>query len=373
MRIQTTKTDLLNTVIFSNRAVGQKASSFILSGIMLNAQKNLTVYSTDLETSIKSVMKAKVLEEGRVVVPARILINILKSLKESKIELELDKSTNQVKIMCENAHFTLNTLSLEEYPGFPEIKKENPFEINLNKFKNSVSKVQKAVSLDESRAILTGVLLEIEKGLLTMAATDSYRLALIKERIESISTDKPPLRVIVPARVLDSIIKGEYKSNNIEVNIEENQISFYLKGDNNKDNIIVSRLLSGNFPEYKQLVPSNLKHNIVVKKEKILDVVKRISSISQNNIPIKLTIEKGKISVSMDIKEIGSSSEDLEVSYGEKRMEIAFNPDFLIDGINIIDGENIILSIEEPLKPILLKPEKDKNLLYLLMPIRVSQ
>ncbi|MDP3011932.1 MAG: DNA polymerase III subunit beta, partial [Candidatus Hydromicrobium sp.] len=265
--------------------------------------------------------------------------------------------------------FTLNTLSLEEYPGFPEIKKENYIKINLNKFRNLVIKAQKAASLDEGRAILTGVLLEIEEGLLSMAATDSYRLSIVKENID---TGRPPTKVVIPSKVLDSIVKSEYKDSDIGINIEENQISFYLEGDNKKKNIIVSRLLSGKFPEYKQLIPKSLKHNIVINKEKMLDVVKRISSISQDNIPVKLTIDKGKITVSMSIREIGSSSEDFEVSYGEERIEIAFNPEFLMDGINIMDEKNIILSIEESLKPILIKSEKNKNLIYLLMPIRAS-
>ena len=158
----------------------------------------------------------------------------------------------------------------------------------------------------------------------------------------------------------------------LEIILEENQIVFFLKKEDKAKNIIVSRLLSGKFPEYKQLIPEKMKHNILVDKEKLLEVVKRISSISQDNIPIKIIIEKSKMTATMDIKEIGSSSEDFPVAYGEETIEIAFNPFFLIDGINMIDGKNIILSIEEPLKPIILKPEKEKDILYLLMPVRVS-
>ena len=172
--------------------------------------------------------------------------------------------------------------------------------------------------------------------------------------------------------MLDNIAKSEFKDGDIEINIEENQVSFYMEGDSKKKIIMVSRLLSGKFPEYKQLIPQNMKHDIIIDKEKILEVVKRISSISQDNIPIKVTIDKGKITISMNIREVGSSSEDFDVSYGEEKMEIAFNPEFLIDGINIMDDKNIIFSIEEPLKPILIKSEKNKNLIYLLMPIRVS-
>ncbi len=369
MKFQTTKSDLLNTILFASRAINPKTTSLILNGIMLEADDELVVYSTDLETSIKCIKQVKITEKGRAVVPAKVLINILKSLEESKIELELDETRNQMKIKCENANFTLNTLPVSEYPGFPEIKKDRLLKISMDKFKNLVVKAQKAASIDESRAILTGVFMEIKEGTLSMVATDSYRLSLVKEKIGGGASS---VGVVVPSKVLDSIAKGEFKGSDIEINIEDNQISFYLEGSEKEKDIIVSRLLSGKFPEYGQLLPDKTEHNIIVKKGKILDVVRRIASISQDNIPVKLTIEKGKIRVSMSVKEVGSSSEDFEVSYGVESIEIAFNPEFLIDGINIMEGSNVIFSINDPLKPILIKPEKSDSIIYLLMPIRVS-
>ena len=370
MKFQTTKNDLLNAVLTTNKAIGIRASSFVLSGVMLDVGKVLTLYSTDLETSIKCETKVKVIDEGKTAVPSRVLINILKSLEESKVELALDRDTNKVNITCGKAFFSLNTMSIEEYPDFPGIKKGNPLKIELKKFKNLLSKVQKAASIDESRGVLTGVLVEIEGDTLSMAATDSYRLALIKEKIGKAIQN---IKVVIPLKVLDSIVRSEYEKGDVEIYLEENQISFCLEEDKKGRNIIVSRLLSGKFPEYKQLVPKSLKHNIVIDKEKVLEVVKRISSISQDNIPVKLAFDKGKATVSMNIREVGSSSEDFDVSYGKERIEIAFNPEFLIDGINIIDDKSIVLSIEEPLKPILIQPEKNKEFIYLLMPVRVSQ
>ena len=204
---------------------------------------------------------------------------------------------------------------------------------------------------------------------MTLAATDSYRLATIKKELK---TKGKEIKIVVPSRVLDSITKNDFKQMDLEIILEENQIVFFLKKEGNVKNVVVSRLLSGKFPEYKQLIPEKMKHDILVDKEKMLEVVRRISSISQDNIPIKIIIDNGKMTAAMDIKEVGSSSEHFQVAYGEEAIEIAFNPFFLIDGINMIDGKNIILSIEEPLKPILIKSEKDKDLLYLLMPVRIS-
>ena len=369
MKIQTTRNDILNALLFANRAINPKTTSFILSGVMLEANEDFSIYSTDLETSVKSSIQAKVLEKGKVVVPAKIIINILRSLKESKIEIIYEKETNTLKIASQKTNFSLNTLSVTEYPEFPDIKESNKITLEAKKFKMLISKVLRAASIDESRAILTGVLIEITNNNLRMVATDSYRLALIEQKIEKNSGET---KVVVPARVLDSIQKSEYSEESLEMNIEENQLSLIIKKENESKDIIVSRLLSGKFPPYGQLMPTDLKHNIIVDKEKILEVVKRISSIAQDNIPIKIAIEKGKITVNMNIREVGSSSEDFEVSYGEERIDIAFNPDYLVDGINMMDGKKIILSIEEPLKPILIKPENDEDMLYLLMPIRVT-
>jgi DNA polymerase III subunit beta len=369
MKFHTTRGELLDLISFSSRAINPRTSAFILSGVLLEAEKKLTVFSTDLETSIKSTIDVKIEETGKAVVPAKVLINILKSLGETKIDIELKKETNQLQITGESAFFKLNTLSLEEFPSFPEIKEQKAIKINLEEFAGLVLKVQRAVSQDESRAILTGILMEIEDNNLTLVATDSYRLALVKKVLEK---ELNEIKIVVPSRVLEGITKNGFKNRELEIMLEEKQVIFYLKENREIKNVITSRLLSGKYPDYKQLIPEKTKHNILIEKEKILDVVRRISSISQDSIPIRIIIDKGKITAAMNIKEVGSSSESLGVAYGEERLETAFNPYYLMDGITMIDGKNIVLSIEEPLKPILIKPEKDGLLTYLLMPVRIS-
>jgi DNA polymerase-3 subunit beta len=369
MKIETTRDTLLNKILLVNRTITPKITTYVLSGIMLEADNNLNIHSTDLETSIKTFVKAKVLEKGKVIVPSKILVSVLKSFPEAKIKLEHLSATNELTITCQKAKFTLNTLSLEEYPQFPTIKKQNFFKIDLKDFRYLISKVQKASSTDESRIILTGVLIEVNKGNMKMVATDSYRLSIVEKEIKFKGT---PLKVVIPARVLDSILKSDYLEGEIDINIEENQVSFELNREKELKTTIVTRLLSGKFPDYEKLIPSDFKHSIIVNREKIMEVIRRVSSIEQDNIPIKLDIGEGKISVSMNIREVGRSSEDFKVAYAEEKIPIAFNPGFLIDGIDIIGGKNIIFCIVEPLKPILIKPEKGDSLIYLLMPIRIS-
>jgi DNA polymerase-3 subunit beta len=172
--------------------------------------------------------------------------------------------------------------------------------------------------------------------------------------------------------VLDSIIKSDFNGKAMDINIEESQISFILKDNEDSGTTVISRLLSGKFPEYKQLIPKDYSHNIILSKEKVLEVIRRISSIAQDNIPVKLELSNGKMAASMNIKEVGSSNEEFEVSYGENNIDIAFNPVYFIDGVSMVEHENLLFSIEESLKPVLIRNVNDESYLYLLMPIRIS-
>ncbi len=392
MKIQTTRDHLLNKLIFISRALSTKISNFILNGIMLEAQKDiLSIYGTDLETNIKCSLNVNVLKEGRVVVPLKILINVLRSFPEAKVEIEFLPDSSELSLTCQKANFRLNTFSLEEFPQFPEIKINKVNNVEYKIFKNLILKVQKSRSTDESRIMLTGILVEINNNLLKMVATDSYRLALAQSQLsnEYLKDLKEPIKVVVPERVLDTIAKSDIKSNEVGISLEESQIAFFLSEkeenkpqENKEDNkseikteyntLVVSRLLSGKFPDYEKLIPLEFKHSVVINRDSMLEVIKRVSSISQDNIPIKLEFEQGKLIVSMNIRETGSAFEELNVSYGEERLQIAFNPSFLIDGLTIMDEENLIFNIVDSLKPVLLKQEKNEDILYLLMPIRIS-
>lgn len=380
MKFEITKNELLNKLNFASRVTTSKSLISALSGILIEADDMLYIYSTDLETSIKSSLKAKIIEKGRAVVPAKIFINVLRNFPEAKVSVELDINTNQLKVMCEKSVFNLNTFAIDEYPEFPTTTEKTRFNISFDLFKKLLNKVIKSASGEESRAILTGILMEVDSSSLDdeesqasnyikLIGTDSYRLAFIEEKIDY---EGSPIKVVVPNKVLDNIIKSDYTGKTTEINIEDSQISFLLKNEDETQTLIISRLLSGKFPEYKQLIPKEFKHNIILEKNKINEVIKRISSISQDSIPIKIEMADGKMSVSMNIKEIGSSSEEISIAYAEDKIEIAFNPYFLLEGINLLDEEKLIFSVEEPLKPVLLRNIKAKNLIYLLMPIRIS-
>jgi len=381
MKFQSTRNDLLNKLNFASKIATSKSLISALSGILLEASDKLYIYSTDLETSIKSSINANIIEQGRAVVPAKVFISILRNFPESKINVELDINTNQLKVQCDMSIFYLNTFAIDEYPEFPRTSDKIKFSIDFNIFKKLSSKTIKAASGEDSRAILTGVLIEIEKressdpssqiksSYIKMVGTDSYRLSYVEEKIDY-SGD--PIKVVVPSKVLDSIIKSDFSGKIMDINIEESQISFTLKDSEDSQTMVISRLLSGKFPEYSQLIPKEFKHNIILNKEKVLEVIRRISSIAQDNIPVKIELVNGKMMASMNIKEVGSSSEEFEISYGDEQIDIAFNPSYFIDGVSMIESESLLFSIEESLKPVLIKHVDSGSFLYLLMPIRIS-
>ena len=381
MKFQSTRNDLLNKLNFASRIATSKSLISALSGVMIEASDKLYIYSTDLETSIKSSINANIIEQGRVVVPAKVFINILKNFSESKIDVELDINTSQLRVRCDKSIFSLNTFAIDEYPEFPVISEKTKFSLDFDIFKKLAARAIKAASGEDSRAILTGVLIEIGKkeinaendkessNFIKMVGTDSYRLSCVEEKIDYYGE---PIKVVVPSKVLDSIIKSDFNGKIMDINIEESQISFSLKDNEETGTVVISRLLSGKFPEYKQLIPKNFSHNIILNKEKILEVTRRISSIAQDNIPVKIELSSGKMTASMNIKEVGSSSEEFEISYGEENIDIAFNPVYFIDGVSMIEGENLLFSIEESLKPVLIRHVSEEGYLYLLMPLRIS-
>lgn len=381
MKFQSTRNDLLNKLNFASKIATSKSLISALSGVMLEANDKLYIYSTDLETSIKSNINANIIEQGRAVVPAKVFISILRNFPESKIDVELDINTNQLKVRCDKSIFSLNTFAIDEYPEFPRTSEKTKFLIDFDIFKKLAVKAIRAASGEDSRAILTGVLIEIEKkensiedqqsssNFIKMVGTDSYRLSCVEEKIEY---QGEPIKVVVPSKVLDNIIKSDFNGKTMDVNIEESQISFTLKDNEESNTTVISRLLSGKFPEYKQLIPKDFSHNIILNKDKVLEVIRRISSIAQDNIPVKLELSKGKMTASMNIKEVGSSNEDFEISYGEENIDIAFNPVYFIDGVSMVEQENLLFSIEETLKPVLIRHVNDNSYLYLLMPIRIS-
>lgn len=367
MKITLTQTELNNALNIVQKAVASKNILPILSGILFQINNGyLDLYSTDLEMSINCRLQINSDDSGNeaVVMPAKLISDIIKNLPDSKIDLVVDGNSNGVKLYCGQSSFEIKTLSAEDFPGFPEQQAQKTVLISSKNLSEIVRQVIKAASRDETRPILCGILTIIENKKLKMITTDSYRLAI--REMESDIDINEEIKIIIPARCMDEIAKiaGDL---DIEIGPSKNQVYFKVGGVT-----IVSRLIEGNYPNYQQLLPDNYEVRVKLEKEKLISSIKRVALLAQNNNLIKIKIMKDKVQLSAGVADVGSAVEDVDAVVDGEGMEIAFNAQYVIDGLNSIIEDEVYLDLNNPLRPGILRPVKMQDFLYLIMPIRIG-
>lgn len=366
MRIKCARNDLMEAIQIVQRAVSPRSTLPILTGILFDSNNNiLTLTSTDLEISIRVELEVNIEEKGALVIPARLISDIIRNLPEAVVEINT-VSEGKLTIVCEHAKFDIKILSPEDYPRFPEVSEGAMVEVDIKLFKEAIKQVSKAVSHDETRPILTGVLIMFSKKNLKMVATDSYRLAVKEINTHSELEDK--VRIIVPARALEELFKILPEGQgSLKIIINENQVIFQFD-----KTTFASRLIEGQFPSYQQLLPEEQEIRLELNKQVFIDAVKRVSLLALNNTPIKLNNSGRRMKVYAVNQEIGEAVEEIDLINEGAEIEIAFNAQFLLDGLSSLDGEEVTLELTSNVKPGLLKPKDGKDYLYLIMPVRVS-
>jgi len=366
MKIKALRSSFLEGVQIANRAISQRSLLPILSGILIESDKNMNLCATDLETTVFTKVDSKVERKGKTVIPSRLILDILRNLPEATVEMELIPDESRVTIKCEKSTFNLNALPAKDFPTPPSILEKNKCSLSFNSFKEAINSVIKAASTDETRPMLTGVLMEIEKNTLKMVSTDSYRLALRKLKIKKGPKEK--MRALVPAKVLSEIMRLPIKDEeSIEIVLGENLISFGTKAAK-----IVSRLIAENFPAYEQLLQKDFKTDFLVNTQEFENAIRRVSTLAKEDSPIKLSIDKSGILLSASTREIGNAKEKMEMKISKEPMEIAFNPKFLMDGILVIEDEQTHIYLVNSLQPGIIKPKDRDDYLYLIMPVRIT-
>jgi DNA polymerase-3 subunit beta len=248
----------------------------------------------------------------------------------------------------------------------PELPDEGTFSVDREAFLDTVGKVGRSASRDESRPVLTGVLVRFQEGTLVMAATDSYRLS-VKETPLPEGPGRE-LEAIVPARALAELarIAQGTGADHLEVGIHENQVVFRVDGIT-----LTARRIDGQFPNYKQLIPESFEAEVELPREEFLDVVRRTSVMAQRKSPLRLRFEEGEVTVSAQTQDVGEATESMPVRYGGDPLEIGFNAEFLRDGLETVTDDQVRLKLISPIRPGLILGEGD-DFLYLIMPIRLA-
>ncbi|MFA5392608.1 MAG: DNA polymerase III subunit beta [Candidatus Paceibacterota bacterium] len=368
--------NLKKAVGLAERITGKNLTLPILSNIYLTTNKNeLHILATDLELGIELTVSGKVEKEGQVVIPAKTFTNFLNSLTEEKIILEAEKQA--LKVKSENYEATFQGINPEDFPIIPEVKTEKYIEINKNIFSEAISQVLPSIGYISTKPELCGVYFKLEKNVLTLVGTDSFRLAEKTITNNDFKTNiKDNLEIIVPMKTMQEVYRisqeGPEDINFTKIYSEVNQIQFSFK--NSGEIRLVSRLINGRFPEYSSIIPKEFENEITINKKDLADAV-RVAGLFCGKInDIKLTINpvQKKITIEAQDPSLGKSQNTLPVkTIKGTALEISFNYRFILDALNSIEGEEVFIGLNKENNPGLFKGDKDNSFVYVLMPIKI--
>jgi len=364
LRITVSKDELASKLGLVSRGVSTRTAVLVLGGIQLRAEADrLHLAATDMELSLRASLDASVDAEGEVVVPGRLLLDISRSLPDADVTIEHRPEEAAVLVTSGTANYRLHTYSAEDFPRLPDVETSQPHTVDRDALIETIGRVGRSASRDESRPVLTGILVRFEPGKIVMAATDSYRLA-VKET--PVSGDLPELEAIIPARALQELARLAAGSDEVQLGLQENHVVFGVEGA-----WLTTRRIDGQFPNYRQLLPEQFEHTLELPRDELLEVVRRVSLMAQRNSPLRLRFSDGELTVSAQTQDVGEARESLPVTFAADAMEIGFNADFLRDGLESIDSDTVKLRLISPLRPAVLEGETD-DYTYLIMPIRLA-
>jgi DNA polymerase-3 subunit beta len=346
------------------RGVSTRAAVLVLGGIQLRAgDGRLQLAATDMELSLRGSVDAEIDAEGEVVVPGRLLLDIVRALPENEVELEHRADEAMLLVSSGSASYRVHTYASEDFPRLPDVEALQLHPVDRDALLETIGRVGRSASRDESRPVLTGILVRFESDKVVMAATDSYRLA-VKET--PAPGGLPELEAIIPARALAELSRLAAGADEVQLGLHENHVVFGAEGA-----WLTTRRIDGQFPNYRQLLPEHFEHELQLPREELLDVVRRVSLMAQRNSPLRLRFADGELTVSAQTPDVGEARESLPAPYNADAMEIGFNAEFLRDGLESVDSSTVRLKLISPLRPAVLEGETP-DYTYLIMPIRLA-
>lgn len=347
-----------------SKAISNKTANPILEGIKIIAEEDtLTMSATDTELSIEKKIKADVKAEGKTVVPGRFITEFVKKLTNTQIELEVNEK-NQMIIRYEDSESMIQCYNPVEYPGFKRIESDEYFGISQKDFKTCVNKTIFSVALDDSRPILKGVLFDINNNELNVVALDGYRLARVKKTINSHMVKS----IVVPSRSLNELSKLIEDSDDI-INIYIDKYTIMVDLGDTK---VTSRLLEGDYINYKQIIPVNYETFVIVNKEQFEQALERATLLSKtsNNNFVKFDIKENNLCITSN-SELGNIKENIPVSVSGKDLIISFNPRYFLESLRVNTNEFVKICFNSPSTPCVIVPTEEDEFLYLILPVRV--
>jgi DNA polymerase III subunit beta len=351
------------------RGVSTRSAIQTLAGVLIRVNESgVELEATDMELGVRVAVEPASSAPGQAVIPGRLLLDVVRSLPAEELSLEYRSAQQDVEVVSGSARFHLRTLPPEDFPKLPQVPTEGVMRVPCGAFVDTIARVARSASRDETRPHLTGVLVTASGRELRMVATDSYRLSVKETQLDEAL--EGALEANVPARTLQELgrVAGASAADTIGVAALENQVVFTVD-----DVMLSSRLVEGRFPNYQQLLPESYEHELRVGRDELLDVVRRVGLLAQKNAPLRLRFSEGALDVSAQTPDVGEASESLPIPFAGEPLEIGFNPEFFRDGLESAETEELTLKLISPLRPGLIQSGDDgSGFVYLVMPIRLN-
>lgn len=369
MNLTISKEQLINGLQSVQNVVSTRTTLPILSNVLLRAENDrLELTATDLDVTIACAVEAKVHRPGASTVPVKKLFGIVKELSSGDIELEVDDK-NACSIRSGPSFYKVNGLSADDFPPIPKFLEEKKVTLPQETVRGMMRKTSFAMSTDEARYVLNGIFVSLRDHKMTMVATDGRRLALVDEEIDV--SDQGQGEFIIPSKTVNELNRLLADKGEVEIRYAENQASFTLKGEKESSILIVTKLVEGNYPNYRQVIPPETKERVGLIREEFLHALRRAEIMtSEKSNSVKLAFEKNKLEITANSPDVGEAKETIAINYKGADMAIAFNPKYVIDPLNALPNDEVFIELIDELSPGVLKI--NGPFLYVVMPMRLS-
>ena len=363
MKLSINQSELLNALSIVQKGITSRSTLPVLAGIYVQATGDeVTFQTTDMELSIQYTTTAFVEEEGKTVLPGKLVVDIVKNLPDAAVHIDTNEDT--AIISCESSSFSIRCLNPIDFPGFPKVEPELQISLPFEKFSSMARKVCRVVSKDESRPILTGVLIAVEEGNVKMVATDSYRLAVTEAPIEQ---SQEEFSAVLAGTFVSDVAGLPKTGEDISLALSENQIIVTYAGT-----VFVNRRIEGKYPNYKQLIPASYDTRCIVSRNAFSSAVKRASLMERNGSQMRLNINVASQTIQLTTnQDVGSTQEIVKAEIEGDDVEIGFNSHYVNEGLSAMESSEVSLEIQGSLKPGIMRGTDEENYLYLVMPVRL--
>lgn len=369
MNLTITKEQILTGLQAVQNVVSSRTTLPILSNVLLRADKDrLEFTATDLDVTVACSVEAKVKKPGATTVPVKKLFGIVRELNGNEIDIETDDK-NITSIRSGPSFYKIHGLNADEFPPLPKFKDDKKVGLPQETIKAMMKKTSFSVSTDESRYVLNGIFFSLKDNKMTLVATDGRRLALVDEEVDI--SEKSSGEFIVPAKAVTELNRLLQEKGDVEIKYGENQASFALKDDKGFSVLLITKLIEGNYPNYKQVIPAEAKERIALVREEFLQALRRAEIMtSEKANSVKLTFGKNNLAITANSPEVGEARETLAVNYKGKELAIAFNPRYLIEALSALAEDEVFFELIDELSPGVVKI--NGPFLYVVMPMRLS-